>query len=526
MRRFALFFLILFGFCVFLEAQPHPFPLNREHGLYVLGHSPDSTFNFHSGIFPFAENKLDFLNSGLKQYNIETQSAALKMLMNVDPIDYPSRSLSLEFWPIIQAEMMMGKSNDSSDSGHWLGIGAATRLTIGKKFAAGGDYTYSNMAFADYIEAYSEQEGIVPGFGSIDSSSRNNEFYNFYISYDAADFLNLEFGKGKHFIGHGYRSLLLSDNSNSYLYGKIQLDIWKIKYQVLYSAYRDISGVEFDPGKYRSKYSTSNYLSMNFGKHLEAGLFQSVVWQATNGDHNRGFDVNYLNPIVFMRPVEFSVGSPDNVLMGLDLAYRFYKKYKIYTQVVIDEFLLSEIRAGDGWWANKYGFQIGFKTWDLFNVKGLSLQLERNEVRPYTYSHGNVIQNYGHYNAALAHTLGANFEEYISRITYQKKRWLFTAHLLEAFQGLDEVNTNYGGDIYKFNTTRQSGYGNYTGQGLKSHLSYQELKVSYLINPFWNLLIEAGMVNRQRITQDRQSEFGQYFHLGIKTALYNQYKDF
>ena len=35
----------------------------------------------------------------------------------------------------------------------------------------------------------------------------------------------------------------------------------------------------------------------------------------------KGFDINYLNPIAMLRPIEFSLNSPDNVLIGLNSKY-------------------------------------------------------------------------------------------------------------------------------------------------------------------------------------------------------------
>ena len=66
------------------------------------------------------------------------------------------------------------------------------------------------------------------------------------------------------------------------------------------------------------------------------------------------------------------------------------KKWTIYTQFLLDEFLLDEIRAGNGWWANKYSWQLGVK---VNNPKSF-YRLEFNLARPFTYSHGSEKQNY------------------------------------------------------------------------------------------------------------------------------------
>ena len=69
----------------------------------------------------------------------------------------------------------------------------------------------------------------------------------------------------------------------------------------------------------------------------------------------------------------------------------------------------SELK--NGYWKNKYAFQLGTKQFDLFKIKGLGLNSEFNWVKPYTYSHFEGIMNYGHFNSPLAHPYGANFYE-------------------------------------------------------------------------------------------------------------------
>ena len=87
---------------------------------------------------------------------------------------------------------------------------------------------------------------------------------------------------------------------------------------------------------------------------------ESVLFQPKDVSFKRGFEVEYLNPFVFFRPQEYSIGSTDNVFMAAQAAYRFKNKC-IYTQVTIDEFDFTQIKNRTRWWANKYGIQLGIK---------------------------------------------------------------------------------------------------------------------------------------------------------------------
>ena len=63
----------------------------------------------------------------------------------------------------------------------------------------------------------------------------------YYVSYRSDKFFSVQFGHGKHFIGDGYRSLFLSDNSFNYPYLMIQTDLGKIQYTNLYAEFKDIN---------------------------------------------------------------------------------------------------------------------------------------------------------------------------------------------------------------------------------------------------------------------------------------------
>jgi hypothetical protein len=135
------------------------------------------------------------------------------------------------------------------------------------------------------------------------------------------------------------------------------------------------------------------------------GFFDAVIWK-TDSLGSRGFEFSYLNPIIFLRPVEASLDSPDNMMLGANVKYKVFSRTSLYGQLLLDEFKLNEIKAGNGWWGNKHAFQLGLKSYSV-GIKNLNLQAELNYVRPYTYQHRSTLQNYAHYNQALAHPYGS-----------------------------------------------------------------------------------------------------------------------
>jgi len=232
-----------------------------------------------------------------------------------------------------------------------------------------------------------------------------------------------------------------------------------------------------------------------------------------------------LNPIIFFRPVEYSLGSADNVVLGLSLIYKFLKKYQFYYQWSVDEFLLKELKDGNGWWANKMGMQGGFKAFEPFDWKGIFFQLEFNWVRPFTYAHVNSIQAHGNKNLPVGHIKGANFHELLLRVN---KSWgrlnLYTQFIYNQY-GSDTDTISYGGNIFRSYQDRASDYGNKTGQGLKNNLFMSKISLNYLMYPKIGLTLELGY--ELRINQNKiQSDYSNYVFLSFKSKLWNRNRDY
>lgn len=407
--------------------------------------------------------------------------------------------------------------------------GAHAKLNINNDFTFALTTFGGRVSYPNFIDTLVKTTGLIPGLGR--AFKNNDGTYNFsnlsgYISYSPNDVFNIQLGKDKHFIGDGYRSLLLSDFSNNNPYFGINANIWRIQYNVWYSWMRDFSRYDGSQKSLQNKYGTFHYLSFNATKELNISFFENIVWQGTDTNRVRTFEINYLNPIVFYRPQEYSVGSPDNSMMGLNISGKLFKCLKLYAQAVADEFFLKEIRARRGWWANKQGWQLGAIYINAFKIKGLSIQAEYNEVRPYTYSHGSVQQNYSHYGQALAHPFGANFKEYLGFISYRANRWMLSFQGVSAIIGMDTMGSNLGQNIFLSYTTRPYEYGHKTTQGDKLKLMQSDIKFTYYLIPQMNLRLELGYIQRS-IKDDKGYELqSPFIYFGFKTSFHNFYRDY
>lgn len=430
--------------------------------------------------------------------------------------------------PIV--EVGIGRDASSKTTTYVATKGAAFSGNITKKFSFYTAYYENQARFPQYLTNWITANTVIPQQGRPKPFGTGGYDFGWatgYISYTPTKYLNAQLGHGKNFIGDGYRSLLLSDNAFNYPYLKLTANVWRIKYSIVYAQFQDLRTVTGPNQVYAKKYGVFHYFDIIPHKRISIGLFESVIWEARDTLGNqRGFDPNYLNPLIFFRPVEYSVGSPDNVVIGFNLKYNFAKNQVLYGQIILDEFYTKEVFAKNGWWANKQGFQLGFKSFDLFGIKNLNLQTEFNWVRPYTYTHFLPIQNYAHFNQPLAHPLGANFWESVSFLRYRYNRWWFQAQLLFARYGTDGNTDNYGGDLFKPYTTRNNEYGNYVGQGIRNNLLYMDYNASYIINPVYGLQLQAGATIRRQAVEGGTNINTMYIYFGLKTYLQAKYFDF
>ena len=543
--RFLSRYIILFN-CIYLSTKAQMIPVAVSQNAFLNNDSanpideyfiqyPDN--KFHSSLKPFNYATLNKLNDEKIPYK---HLRIHNYLMTKTISDTPNyrNQISLQLLPQITIEqgrdLLTNRWTYNRSGGLYL------KIEGNKKFTAAANYVAGYISEPNFIDTIIQQYRIIPGIGTayktqndtgINKTGAKYSFQNFsgYVSYSPKKFINLQVGKDKHFVGDGYRSLLLSDVATNYPYLKTSLNIWHFQYSVWYSWFyntQDANGMKRD---FKNKYGTFHYLSWNATKNINVSVFENVIWQGTDSSHNRGFDANYLNPAVFFRPIEYSIGSSDNSMLGLNCKATIAKRIKLYGQLMLDEFYLKEVMAHKGWWANKQGFQVGVKYINAFGIKKLTLQSEFNYVRPYTYSHGSPNQSYSHYNQALAHPFGANFKEVIGIATYRHYRYRLEGKLIYAEIGKDTLGfatSNVGQNIFLSYTTRNKDYGNYTGQGINTTFIQAELKYSFYLIADWNLRFEAGFVQRMYQNTkgfDKQTPF---VYIGIKTNLYNIYRDY
>ena len=397
-------------------------------------------------------------------------------------------------------------------------IGIEVRLAAGK------------VVLPNYLDSVAHFSGTMPGWGDR-AYPLGNAAYAFQhlsgnIIWRPSKVFNFQIGRDKHFWGDGYRSLFLSDLGAAFPYAQMQTTIWHLQYTSMFAWMQDWTNSLGAKKDFRNKFGTFHYISWNATKWLNIGVFEAIIWQGSDNVRFRGFDANYLDPMVFYRPIEFSLGSPDNAMLGFAGKIRFNRNNVMYGQIILDEFLLKNVLARNGWWANKQGLQAGYKCFNFGMTDNLFLQIEVNIVRPYTYTHGSPQQNYSNGGMPLAHPLGANFADITGILSYRIKTWFdISGKMIIAHYGLDMNGKDYGQNIYISYLDHFQEYNNWMFQGLSTYKVYAELKTGFRLNTKFPLRFEiTGGARFERTSKWHHG--AAYMMAGLSLPLWRKYWDY
>lgn len=487
--------------------------------LEILGQK-DSILNFSKikplnrlqlmrGVMSFKQNHPGIVLSKTDEYNLlsiyldnieylpEEQRKAIKSKKPIGKNFYTTpanlyevriKDFDLIINPIIQFQYMKEKDNNETLFLNSRGVSLRGRIATKIGFAA--SIIDNQERDPLYVQRWENKFKSVPGAGYY-KNFKGTGFDYFdargYFTFTVAKYIDVAFGYDKNFIGNGYRSLFLSDFGNDALFLKLNTRIWKINYQNLFMELQQTEPRGPDR-LLRKKYAAFHHLDVNVTRNLNVGLFEGVMFGRSNH-----YEFGYLNPVIFYRSIEQQNGSFDNSVAGIDFKLNTIKQVQFYGQFLLDEFNLKQIKKNNGWWANKWGLQLGAKYINAFGIKNLDLQLEKNRVRPYTYSHRDSVANYTHYNQPLAHPLGANFSELISIARYQPApKWTIIGKIMYWKQGLDTGSRSFGSNIFLPNVPpyRLGDYGYEIVSGVESKTAFLSLLLSYELKE--NLFIEAS----------------------------------
>jgi hypothetical protein len=496
----------------------------------------------HTSLRPFLiDSTLNARYDQLMNLGVDTnrKNWFLRKIFNEHLIDVKTKDYT--FYGDILLENTFGhdfkdKSNESINFKP-IGFGPNARIglntrgfqfggTVGTKFSFYTSGFENQASFPDYYTDYVKQIRFIPGQAYDRSPSKSYRDYSYataILSYTPIKQLNITLGQDKTFIGDGYRSILLSDNAAPAPLLRLTANVGQVQYMMMWTYMQDINLPKFDSfGGNRRKWGLFHYLDWNVSNSLSLGFFNAyIVPEADDQGNRRGFDVNFINPVLFASGLGSS-SQPGNALVGFTGKYKIFDKSAIYGQLLLDRFKADNFFKSDNT-DNTGGLQLGIRGADIFGVKNLNYLFEYNTVKPYTYSDEQAISAYTLYSQPLGDPLGANFREFIGILNYSVGRFDFQGQLNYAKYGLDATGQNNGKDVTKpfvptLNTTK-------VGQGISTNLYYAEGTVSFMVNPKYNLRFELGGIYR-RESNAIDTKNAAIISFGLRSSFRNLYHDF
>lgn len=395
--------------------------------------------------------------------------------------------------------------------------GASFRATIFGIVGVYADFSDNQAVYPRFVNAYNAKEQAIWGEGYYKPFKTNGvDFISArgYVTVSPIPQMRIKLGRDRAFMGNGYQSLFLSDHATDYYLLNVNTRVWKFEYVNHFAQMVDyIPNKPDNFGALPRKFLAMHQLTYRPNRQFSIGLFESIVYAASLPNGYRGFELQYLNPIIFYRAAEQFTGSSDNALMGANFKANILRRFQLYGQLMLDDFNFSMSRTGPNYFGNKIGYQAGLKWVNVFGLRMVDLQAEFNRIRPYTYAHYNIASNYSHYGNPLAHPRGANVNEAIGILRIRPHARLgIEAIAGYTQQGLDPTDRsrNFGGNIFRSDNTRNNGtadvrFNNTVAQGNAWTLMRASVRITYQI-----LRLDAFV--------DLEAHYRQETYAGIKTT--------
>ena len=351
---------------------------------------------------------------------------------------------------------------------------------------------------------YNMQNGVIPG------STRTKEFkkdgfdYGFaqgYIVYQPDKKLDIIVGNNQQFIGAGYRSMLLSDNSSASPY--LRLD-YRIKKRLSYTYLRTRSMNLVRKKKtttveayYQPKGFAVNYLSFQATDKLNISLFEGSTWSMGDSLTTKRVHPLFYNPI----PIVSSLlnDSICNTIQGINVNWLLHPNARVYGQFVVGSL-----------GAKQYALQVGYRGNDYFKIKNLYTQIEYNFATSKMYKATTDRLNYSHYNLALAHPMENGFHEIVLRAGWEWKR--IYADLKSVNYFLINHTKNDLLPIQFYNTVSND------------KISHNQFELGYRMNKKINWTFFGNITYRKQTGAENSQAF--VVSAGMRTSLLSHYNDY
>ena len=226
------------------------------------------------------------------------------------------------------------------------------------------------------------------------------------ISYEN-EWMILQFGRGRQSWGAGNEiQLPLSENSNSYDYGMLDLDFSRLKVRYFHGF------LETDSNSV-NRYITGRGIEWNNQKNLLIGLSETIIYSGKN----RSIDFSYFNPMSTHLEIELndrqnSLGTDSgNGIWQLSIDSFLMEKIRLSGNYLFDEFTLDKKQKDGGKGSgNAFSYKILFAPIKTVNSYVLCY-ISSISVGTHVFKHENGNNNFVQRNDPLGWHIGSDSRE-------------------------------------------------------------------------------------------------------------------
>jgi hypothetical protein len=472
-----------------------------------------------SGLLPCVESEFDLnhvIRDSSKQYYTLTDILLKKHLFEIKGSDF-----SMNISPIVDISLGRDISDTSNRKLFQNTRGIYIEGDLMKNFSFSSAIYENQGRYATYqtdfyhsvgelypqqaTGSYSQQNAVIPGAARTKPFKIDGFDYAFAtgnIVFRPHKSIVLSAGNTAHFIGDGYRSLLLSDNSVPAPFLRAvykisdKLEINGIRMRLFNLIRRPVSTTV--ESYYESKGFSVNYLTYKPIKGLALSLFEGVIWSRGDSIVSKRVHPLFYSPIPGTALLVLAKNDI-NHLLGINAAYSFRDKYHAYGQLAMSNMKLSTP-----------AFQIGLRAYNILRVRNTMFQSEYNHVPKGTYSNANPRLTYSHYNLPLATVRGDGYDELIVRINYEWKRFYMNYKMV--LYWLKNFTPENWLPIYS------------TKETTNGSVALNQLDIGYRFNRKMNLcLFGSWQYRKDSFSSSKPTSL---IFLGLRTAILNHYNDF
>lgn len=501
-------------------------PLNRDIYYDLDRNGACRTSTMHTGLRPIIESRADMENvMGFRPDSSRHYYYLTTKLFREHLIQVKEGGFKLSIDPVFRFEMSkdlvettVANDNQATNNNNTRGFWVKADLGSTVSFQTG---FYENQAIVPiYLYQYVQGSGVVPGQGRVKEFTQRSLDFSWAhgnVSWSPKRWLNVQFGTGRHFVGNGYRSVLLSDNTFPYPYLKfsaISKD-QRFQYTTINAKFQSVS----DPADrlptgesleslFAWRRASFKHLSVNMGP-VQLGLFEATLWQNIDSNGIKPFNAMELNPLPLLNTVVNGFDGANKQLIGLDAKVRLTDKLFTYGQFALDDPARQ-----------RYAWQAGFQWFDVLR-RDLHFLVEYNSATPFAYTSTRSRGSYSHYNQPLANPLGAGYDEAVAVVDYgiKQKFWFRAQGSLATFTADTSATTVSGANI--FDTRDKTGP---DSLAVKRTRAWLDLSFAWRFNQNQNTSLSVGIITRD-VTNAPDSQNSHYFYICLRTGLFNRYYD-